>query len=153
MTDLDVEIELRVRERTAHLQAANRELESFVAAVAHDLRSPLRAIQGVTHVLLERHGEGSAGARECIDCIRLNVEQMSRMLDGLTRICRSDRGEPSLPGAGQARTAGKSVQPPVCEGGSAGREPLAPVDGATFDVALDNLRQRDVQGPETEGTP
>jgi len=109
MTDLDVEIELRVRERTVQLEAANRELEAFVAAVAHDLRSQLRAIQGVTQVLTRRHADGSAaGVQECVDCIRLNVEQMSVMLDGLTRICGSWWGDPAASRRGEppSRTAG-----------------------------------------------
>ena len=87
-------MEERVHRRTAELEAANQELESFAYAVSHDLRAPLRAMSGFSQALLEDYGERLDGeARVGIDQITLSSRHMSDLIDGLLALSRSTRGK------------------------------------------------------------
>jgi PAS domain S-box-containing protein len=86
---LNEELEGRVRERTAQYKTANRELEAFSYSVSHDLRAPLRAIDGFTHILMEDHApaldeEGRRLCRVIID----STERMGRLIDDLLSFSR-----------------------------------------------------------------
>ena len=92
--ELNRTLERRVEERTAELQAANRELDSFAYAVSHDLRAPLRAMSGFSQALLEDHGpQLDAGAHSFLDQIILASRRMGELIDGLLALSRSTRGE------------------------------------------------------------
>ena len=86
------ELERRVAERTAELQHSNQELESFSYSVSHDLRTPLRAIDGFAAILDEDHREaiGAAG-RQHLATIRRNTQRMARLIDDLLDFARLGR--------------------------------------------------------------
>jgi len=91
---LNAELEERVHERTAQLQAANRELEAFSYSIAHDLRAPLSSIDGFSSAL-----QGSAGdalgerAQHFLKRIRAGVRQMSELTDGLLALASLSRAD------------------------------------------------------------
>jgi PAS domain S-box-containing protein len=86
------DLEERVRERTEQLEAANRELEAFSYSVSHDLRAPLRAITGFSHMLVEDYAEslGEEGRRLC-SVIDGSAAAMSRLIDDLLDFSRVGR--------------------------------------------------------------
>lgn len=82
-------LERRVAERTQALEAANRELEAFAFSVSHDLRSPLRAIDGFSRILEEDHAPSlDDDARSKLALIRKNANHMSHLIDDLLRLSR-----------------------------------------------------------------
>jgi PAS domain S-box-containing protein len=90
--ELNIDLERRVEERTAALSAAYREMESFSYTVSHDLRAPLRAISGFSHVLIEDfHGEIPAEAQRLLARVAQNAERMGTLIDGLLEFGRLSR--------------------------------------------------------------
>lgn len=86
------ELEQRVQERTAQLELINRELESFSYSVSHDLRTPLRAINGFSTILLEDFSaEISPAAQAFLEKIRQNATRMGELVDGLLAFSRLGR--------------------------------------------------------------
>ena len=94
---LNEELETRVRERTAELEASTKELEAFAYSVSHDLRSPLRAVDGFAQILLEDFGPslGDEGRRVCA-IIGESGRTMGRLVDGLLEFSRIGRAEMEL---------------------------------------------------------
>ncbi len=86
--------EITIQQTTAQLEASNRELEAFAYSVSHDLRAPLRAIDGFSNALLEDYGEqfGEEG-KDYFDRIRRNVNRMGMLIDDLLRLSRISRSE------------------------------------------------------------
>ena len=88
------ELERRVRERTCALQSANREMESFTYSVSHDLRAPLRAIDGYSSLLLNEAGDELTKSEfRLISKIRENTWQMGNLIDDLLNFSRVGRKE------------------------------------------------------------
>ncbi|HEX9331127.1 MAG TPA: PAS domain S-box protein [Anaerolineales bacterium] len=91
---LNEKLEERVIERTAQLRAANKELEAFSYSVSHDLRAPLRAINGYTQILLEDYMPvlDAEGQRVC-SIIRSEAQRMGELIDDLLSFSRLSRKE------------------------------------------------------------
>ena len=87
-------LEELVEDRTAALQVANRELEAFSYSVSHDLRSPLRSLDGFSQALIEDYGEvlGDDG-RDHLNRIRTASQRMARLIDDMLLLSRLTRSE------------------------------------------------------------
>jgi signal transduction histidine kinase/DNA-binding response OmpR family regulator len=85
---LNRELEERVAERTAQLEAANRELEAFSYSVSHDLRAPLRAIDGFAALLVEDFPQLPAQAMAHLHRVRANARRMGNLIDDLLAFSR-----------------------------------------------------------------
>jgi light-regulated signal transduction histidine kinase (bacteriophytochrome) len=91
---LNAELERRVVERTAALEAANRELEAFSYSVAHDLRAPLRGIDGFTQLVLEQNvSDLGDEARSHLQRVRAAAQRMSKLIDDLLELARVVRSD------------------------------------------------------------
>jgi len=88
------ELEMRVVERTALLEAANKELEAFCYSVSHDLRAPLRGIDGFSQALLDDYGEKlDDTAKSYLDRVRKAAQHMDRLIDDMLTLSRVTRSE------------------------------------------------------------
>ncbi len=91
---LNAELEERVIQRTAQLEAANKALESFSYSVSHDLRAPLRAIDGFSRIIQEDYSEKlDAEANRYLKIVRDNAKRMGELIDDLLNLSRLDRKE------------------------------------------------------------
>ncbi len=86
------ELERRVAERTRELKEANEALETFSYSVSHDLRAPLRAIDGFSRILMQEHAAQLSGeARDYLHLVREGTRQMGRLVDDLLAFSRLGR--------------------------------------------------------------
>jgi len=85
-------LEKRVQERTVALQLANKEMEAFAYSVSHDLRAPLRAIDGYSQILLEDYANQlSEDGRTCLENVRQSTKKMNQLIDDLLQLSRVTR--------------------------------------------------------------
>jgi PAS domain S-box-containing protein len=92
--NLNVELEQRVRERTAQLEITNKELEAFSYSVSHDLRAPLRGIDGWSQALLEDYYDRlDEQGRQYIDRVRSETQRMGHLIDDMLQLSRLTRAE------------------------------------------------------------
>jgi PAS domain S-box-containing protein len=91
---LNEKLELRVQQRTQELEVANRELEAFAYSVSHDLRAPLRAIDGFSRIILDEYADvlDEEGQR-LLGIVRENTSRMDQLITDLLALSRATRLE------------------------------------------------------------
>jgi signal transduction histidine kinase len=91
---LNRELEGRVSQRTAQLEIANKELEAFAYSVSHDLRAPLRGIDGFSQALMEDYGDQMDDTgRHYLSRVRAGTQRMGVLIDDLLRLSRVSRAQ------------------------------------------------------------
>lgn len=94
LDQLNAELETRIEARTAALNAKSRELESFAYSVAHDLKAPLRGIDGYSRILLDDYANKlDADGRSFLQTIRNSTDEMTQLIDDLLAYSRVERRE------------------------------------------------------------
>jgi light-regulated signal transduction histidine kinase (bacteriophytochrome) len=91
---LNEQLEQRVIERTSQLEATNKELEAFAYSVSHDLRAPLRTINGFSLALLEEYSETlDENGRKLLNRVRTASNRMEQLINDLMKLSRTTLGE------------------------------------------------------------
>ena len=97
LRELNAELEDRIRKRTSLLEQANAELDAFSYSVSHDLRAPLRGIDGFSQALLEEYeGQLDDKARHYLLRVRAGTLRMGELIEGLLRLARVSRTDLDL---------------------------------------------------------
>ena len=129
------ELDARVRSRTVELEAVNRELESFSYSVSHDLRAPLRGIDGYARMLDEDYASRlDDEARRLIGVVRSSARRMGQLIDDLLAFSRLSRQQPNAAHVDMVRLAREVVD--ETRGTSTAAVDLLPLPPATADGAL-----------------
>jgi PAS domain S-box-containing protein len=143
---MNVDLEHRVQERTVELEAANNELAAFAYSVAHDLRAPLRGIDGWSLALLDDYGDQlDDGARKYLNRVRSETQRMGYLIDDILQLSRVTRGEMKLDPVDLTalayRITGKlrDAQPERSMEFVIAPELVALGDGRLLEIALTNL--------------
>jgi len=91
---LNEELEQLVRERTMQLEATNKELEAFAYSISHDLRAPIRSIEGFSQILLEDYQDKlDDTAKSYLDRVRKATQHMENLIEGLQKLSLVTRSE------------------------------------------------------------
>jgi PAS domain S-box-containing protein len=126
---LNTELEQRVIERTGQLEAANEELEAFSYSVSHDLRAPLRAVDGFSQAVLEDYGpQLPEEGRRYLQTIRDGAQKMGALIDDLLTFSRLSR----LPLNKRSVNSNRLVRETLEELGF-------PIDGRKIEMRIDDL--------------
>lgn len=108
---LNQDLTRRVEERTAELAAQNRELETFTYSVSHDLKAPVRTLEGYSHLLLTDHAQGlGPEGRAFAERIQAAAVQMGRLIEDLLAYSRIERRSPQVAPVHLRRMAEEIVQ-------------------------------------------
>ncbi|MDT3735506.1 MAG: CHASE domain-containing protein [Denitratisoma sp.] len=92
LRDFNAELERRVHQRTAELERANRDLESFSYSISHDLRAPLRAINGFSSILASEERERlSADGKDLLDRVAKAATRLGQLIDDVLEYSRAGR--------------------------------------------------------------
>lgn len=143
---LNINLERRVAERTAQLEAANKELEAFSYSVSHDLRAPLRSIDGFSQALLEDYADKlDEEGKKDLQRVRAATQRMGDLIDDMLNLSRVTRKEMRLETVDLSAMAqtiaaelrrsqpGRKVEFVIAEG------MVTDGDGGLLKVALENL--------------
>ncbi|KRA20850.1 CHASE domain-containing protein [Lysobacter sp. Root604] len=104
-------LEARVALRTRELSVANQELEAFAYSVSHDLRAPLRAIEGFSRILIEKHAaQLDDSGRDYLSRVRKAAGRMGELIDALLQMSRLARSELKFDRIDLSRMAGEIVE-------------------------------------------
>jgi len=94
LQELVQDLEEKVAERTSSLEIANKELEAFSYSVSHDLRAPLRSIDGFSHALLEDYADRlDAQGKDYLARVRAGSQRMALLIDDMLKLSRMSRGK------------------------------------------------------------
>lgn len=125
------DLEESVKQRTAQLEAANKELEAFAYSVSHDLRSPLRAIDGFSRIIVEDYAERlDEEGNRLLNVVRDNAQKMDKLITDLLSLSRVSRNEMNLTKVDMSAMAG-----------SVYRELASPEVKARFNVDIGPMPQ------------
>lgn len=92
--ELNLTLEQRIKARTEQLEAANKELESFAYSVSHDLRAPLRSMDGFSIALLEDYSQQIDDVgKDYLRRVRAAAVRMAQLIDGMLELSRATRVE------------------------------------------------------------
>ncbi len=125
----------RLAEQVTDLKAANHELEAFSYSVSHDLRAPLRSMDGFSKILTEEYGDGMPEeARHYLERVRENAQKMDHLVSALLALSRLGRQamavQPVEPRHSWRRSWGNSMKRKM-DGGSKSRSVSSPLAWAT----------------------
>jgi PAS domain S-box-containing protein len=140
------QLNTRLAQQNAELQAVNQELEAFSYSVSHDLRAPLRAIDGFSRILLQEQAEKlDAGARNLLERVRRAAQHMGNLIDDLLKLSRVTRADLQFETVDLAQLASDAMEAQRLQAPDrsvcfiCARQLLVRGDARLLRIALDNL--------------